>query len=75
MCLTSEQIQVVPNGIHNAFIRVNRDRLPEGEPIVFFGRNEYSKGIDTLVDAYVKIRPSNPLVIIGSGNLRRFKEI
>ena len=70
LCLMPERIKVVPNGIHKAFMRVNRNRLPEGAPIVFFGRNEYSKGIDTLVDAYVKIRPSNPLVIIGSGNLR-----
>ncbi|MFT7313636.1 MAG: glycosyltransferase involved in cell wall biosynthesis [Paraglaciecola sp.] len=70
LCLTPEQIQIVPNGIHNAFMTVNRHMITEGAPIVFFGRNEYSKGIDTLVDAYIKIRPSTPLVIIGGGNLR-----
>lgn len=69
LLLPSQKIRVIPNGIHPAFTQVNRELITTNAPIIFYGRVEFSKGIDTLIDAYIEIRPPNPLLIIGNGSL------
>lgn len=40
-----------------------------GEYAIFVGRLAPEKGIDTLLDAWVKFRPGLPLIVVGSGPL------
>jgi glycosyltransferase involved in cell wall biosynthesis len=65
-----KKITVVSNGIKKLFFSIKQSKINSDAPIIFFGRLEQSKGLDTLLNAYANIRPFNPLLIIGSGTLR-----
>jgi glycosyltransferase involved in cell wall biosynthesis len=64
----AERLAVVPNGIAEEFQRTER-RSGEAGPIVFFGRLEHEKGVDTLIEAYARLPAPKPeLVIAGRGS-------
>ncbi len=59
------QRTVVPNGVDATFLEVERDARASAGPVVFFGRIEHSKGLDTLLAAMRGI--DRELVVIGRG--------
>jgi glycosyltransferase involved in cell wall biosynthesis len=69
----ARQTHVVPNGVDPIFSEVTRRPTAPDGPIVFFGRIERSKGVDTLIEALAKLRDaiSQPAVVIGRGAWER----
>jgi glycosyltransferase involved in cell wall biosynthesis len=67
------ETHVVPNGIDPEFLRVTRQAGARNGPIVFFGRVEKNKGVDTLIEALAKLRDQLALsaLIIGRGTWQR----
>ncbi|QQR91252.1 MAG: glycosyltransferase family 4 protein [Myxococcales bacterium] len=67
--LDSRKLVVVPNGIHPAFLRVERKNSAASGPIVFVGRLAKSKGIVQLVKAYEGLRGDSvpELHVVGRG--------
>ena len=67
------ETHVVPNGVDPVFVDVTRDERARHGPIVFFGRLERSKGIDTLIEALSRLREINDLrvLVIGRGSWER----
>jgi glycogen(starch) synthase len=60
---------VVPNGVRQAFLAVERRADERAGPLVFFGRLEPGKGIDTLVEALLLLGDRAPrTVIAGRGS-------
>jgi glycosyltransferase involved in cell wall biosynthesis len=64
---------VVPNGVDPVFVELTRTERARHGPIVFFGRIERSKGVDTLMDALSRLRKTNelPVLVIGRGSWER----
>jgi len=63
-------IRVIPNGLDHARYRPSGDPA-EGDLVVFVGRLEHYKGVDLLLDAWLRVRAERPaarLVIVGSGS-------
>ncbi|MEU8530700.1 glycosyltransferase family 4 protein, partial [Streptomyces sp. NPDC048629] len=59
-------VQVIANGVEQQ--EVDESRFGEGEYILFLGRIDlWQKGLDLLLSAYRKGRPSLPLLLVGSG--------
>jgi glycosyltransferase involved in cell wall biosynthesis len=71
--LDPRQTRVVPNGIDPEFLGVTRQASARNGPIVFFGRVEKNKGVDTLIEALAKLRDQAFLsaLIIGRGTWQR----
>ena len=67
--LGDERCTIVPNGVAQAFLDVERDRASAlAGPIVFFGRLAKEKGADTLLDALATLGDRAPrVVIVGRG--------
>ena len=65
----SRRFRIVPNGVSDAFTRVERSEEAAARgPIVFFGRLSRSKGADTLLDALTLLGSDGPeALIIGRG--------
>jgi glycosyltransferase involved in cell wall biosynthesis len=60
---------VVHNGVRRAFLDVERSADARRGPLVFFGRVERSKGVDTLIDALALMgRKAPSAVIVGRGS-------
>lgn len=72
--LPSGSIEVVPNGIDDAFLE---GALPDGtgKGVLFFGRLTRAKGCDLLLEAWSglpeAVRREHPLTFVGQGPLRR----
>src|SRR5262245_831508 len=64
---------VVPNGVDPVFVEVTRAARARHGPIVFFGRIERSKGVDTLIEALSRLRDIDdlPVLVIGRGSWER----
>jgi glycosyltransferase involved in cell wall biosynthesis len=67
------ETHVVPNGVDPVFVEVTRPVRARHGPIVFFGRIERSKGVDTLIEALSRLRETNdlPVLVIGRGSWER----
>lgn len=71
--LEPAHVQVIPNGVPDEFLayRHNPAALRNG-PIVFFGRFDHEKGVDTLIEAVDRLGPDSPrTIIIGRGSQER----
>lgn len=68
--LHPSKLRVIPNGIPDEFLSYDHDPCALGDgPIVFFGRFEDVKGIDTLIDAVRLLGKQSPrTIIIGQGS-------
>lgn len=63
---------VVPNGITNTFLQLAPTYHPDG-PLIFFGRLDFSKGIDVLIEALAKLHANGihrRCLIVGRGPAR-----
>jgi glycosyltransferase involved in cell wall biosynthesis len=68
--LQSTRIDVIPNGVDVARVRVEADAMPRPMPdryAVFVGKLARNKGAHALVEVAVKARLEMPLVVIGDG--------
>jgi len=67
------ETHVVPNGVDPVFVEVTRVARARHGPIVFFGRIERSKGVDTLIEALSRLRETIdlPVLVIGRGGWER----
>ncbi len=68
--LGSHRIHVVPNGIDPTFFEGKRQAGAHAGPLLYFGRLEREKGIDTLLEAYEQLPHGRPLLIAGEGTQR-----
>jgi glycosyltransferase involved in cell wall biosynthesis len=69
----ARETHVVPNGVDPIFSEVTRGMSARHGPIVFFGRIERSKGVDTLIEALSRLRDAIflPVLVIGRGSWER----
>ncbi len=58
--------QVIPNGVSETFFDVNWQGPNDHAPLLFFGRTEADKGVDTLLCAMVGIE--RELIVVGRGS-------
>lgn len=69
---------LIPNGIDLTLINAARNKHPKIDGrILFAGRLEHMKGVDTVIAAFAALAPSHPfahLVIAGDGSLRQTLE-
>ena len=77
--VADSDISVIPHGIFSYYNASSPRKLPEKGPtrIIYFGRIEYYKGLDLLVDAYSKLEKMHSNLILeiwGSGSLAEVKE-
>ena len=67
--LPPERIRVVPNGVADEFLTVERRADAAQGPAVFFGRLSREKGVGTLVDALALLGDEAPrMVLVGRGD-------
>lgn len=76
---TDQQIVIVPHGRYDLFATKSRPKLAgqASDQILFFGRIEAYKGLDTLLQAMPFVWQSYPnwqLVIAGHGDLQPYKQ-
>lgn len=77
--VSDSDISVIPHGIFSYYTASSPQKLPEKglTRIIYFGRIEYYKGLDLLVDAYSKLEKAHSNLILevwGSGSLADVKE-
>ena len=78
--VSEEEISVIPHGIFSYVKAVSPKELPAADDpltLLYFGRIEYYKGLDILLDAFQLIknkRHNVRLEIWGSGDLNPYKE-
>ena len=66
--LAPARLRVVPNGVSDAFLQVERVEEASKGPIVFFGRLARAKGVDLLLEALALLmKVPSPCLIIGRG--------
>ncbi len=65
--LRRDRIEVIPNGIADAFVHCTRRSDAKDGPLVYFGRLSATKGVHDLVDAWLGIERPRPLWIGGVG--------
>jgi phosphatidylinositol alpha-mannosyltransferase len=66
--LTSEPIQIIPNGIDLKKYRPRRTGSGSGKTVLYIGRLERRKGVSLLIDAFARLNdPTSRLIIAGSG--------
>lgn len=68
-------IEVVPNGIADAFLTASRSAGALSGPLLFFGRLEATKGLDVLLTALAQLDDPPPLVVIGRGERVQFEQM
>jgi glycosyltransferase involved in cell wall biosynthesis len=63
------RLRVVPNGVDPSFLaRARRPDAARG-PLLFFGRIEYAKGVDVLLEAFARSRHrERTLCVVGEGD-------
>ncbi len=76
---TPREMAIVPNGVSESFLSVERKPTACRGPLLFFGRLETAKGVDVLLKSYAQIKGDKPpLWIVGRGraenNLRAWTE-
>lgn len=65
--LSRKRVTVVPNGIAQAFMEVDRRHIPVDAPLVYAGRLSASKGVYELLEAWLARSADPELWIIGEG--------
>ena len=68
--------QVIPHGDYSFFLRYKTDVITEKNTVLFFGRIEYYKGLEYLIDSIhivSKAIPEIRLIIAGQGDLSKYK--
>lgn len=66
--LPEDRFEAVHNGVPEEFLKYRWDPDPNPRPIVFFGRYDVTKGVDTLLDAYHRLgKDAPPLWTFGRG--------
>jgi glycogen synthase len=64
----TELVKVIPNGVNLSDFKNAQRKRVEVKKIVYFGRLFYDKGVDLLIDAFLKLKKYNlSLIVIGSG--------
>ncbi len=71
--LDPAQLRVVHNGVPEEFLRYRHDPDAARQgPLIFFGRFEPTKGVDTLIEALALLGDeAPPALLIGRGSLKR----
>ena len=71
---------IIPNGVDYERFSAKAEPLPQFQDdklnILFVGRPEKRKGLDTLLRAYPRVRAERPdtrLIVVGAGNFDRYK--
>lgn len=75
--VADERLRVIPNGVADDFLETRWTPPPSGAPLLFFGKLEDDKGVDTLLEALARLeRPGLRAVVVGRGGAeRRLREV
>ncbi|WP_027385123.1 glycosyltransferase family 4 protein [Epilithonimonas caeni] len=68
--LNPDKIRVIYLGLLENLIFPHEDSIEEDIDVLFFGRIEYYKALDVLIDSYRSNKQTYSCVIIGKGNLK-----
>ena len=65
--LSEDRIEVIPNGVAEAFVQCTRNARAKEGPLVFFGRLSETKGVSDLLDAWLRMERAPELWLGGVG--------
>lgn len=70
--INASKVHVIYLGLLENLISHHQENIKEDIDVLFFGRIEYYKGLDTWINSYTKFNSNYSGVIIGKGNLDIF---